>query len=255
MMGAIGTGNVAAGPRHRQPRHLRHDLRLQRQTGHRSRRRSRRLLRQHRRVAPAGLHDERHRGDRGRAQSLRLVPRAAGRSHPHRPARRRRPPFPPLPAGRAHAQPARRHRRLPRPHHPHHDARAPGPRHDGRRDARPRLRPASHAHARHCARRKSALTGGGSKSAIWRQICADVFGCRVVTLAESEGAALGAAIQALAAAETEQVHRRRGPTNSCKSTPPTPPSPPRPPTSTTSARWRNKSPSPAPCSIAGSCKA
>jgi len=48
------------------------------------------------------------------------------------------------------------------------------------------------------------LTGGGSKSAIWRQICADVFGCRVVTLAESEGAALGAAIQALAATETDK---------------------------------------------------
>jgi len=48
------------------------------------------------------------------------------------------------------------------------------------------------------------LTGGGSKSAIWRQICADVFGCRVVTLVESEGAALGAAIQALAAAETKK---------------------------------------------------
>jgi xylulokinase len=48
------------------------------------------------------------------------------------------------------------------------------------------------------------LTGGGSKSAIWRQICADVFGCRVVTLAESEGAALGSAIQALAAADTSK---------------------------------------------------
>ena len=46
------------------------------------------------------------------------------------------------------------------------------------------------------------LTGGGSKSAAWRQICADVFGCRVVTLMEAEGAALGAAIQALAAVET-----------------------------------------------------
>jgi xylulokinase len=46
------------------------------------------------------------------------------------------------------------------------------------------------------------LTGGGSKSAVWRQICADVFSCRVVTLAEAEGAALGAAIQALAAVET-----------------------------------------------------
>ena len=48
------------------------------------------------------------------------------------------------------------------------------------------------------------LTGGGSKSAVWRQICADVFGCRVVTLAESEGAALGAAIQAVAAAQSEK---------------------------------------------------
>ncbi len=48
------------------------------------------------------------------------------------------------------------------------------------------------------------LTGGGGKSAVWRQICADVFGCRVVTLAESEGAALGAAIQALAAVETKK---------------------------------------------------
>ena len=49
------------------------------------------------------------------------------------------------------------------------------------------------------------LTGGGSKSAVWRQICADVFNCRVVTLAESEGAALGSAIQALAAAETKKT--------------------------------------------------
>ena len=48
------------------------------------------------------------------------------------------------------------------------------------------------------------LTGGGSKSAIWRQICADVFQCRVVTLAESEGAALGAAVQALACVETKK---------------------------------------------------
>ena len=49
------------------------------------------------------------------------------------------------------------------------------------------------------------LTGGGSKSPVWRQICADVFGCRVVTLVESEGAALGAAIQALATAETNRT--------------------------------------------------
>lgn len=48
------------------------------------------------------------------------------------------------------------------------------------------------------------LTGGGSKSAIWRQICADIFNCKVVTLAEAEGAALGSAIQALAAVQTEK---------------------------------------------------
>ena len=44
------------------------------------------------------------------------------------------------------------------------------------------------------------LTGGGSKSGVWRQMCADVFGCPVVTMQSAEGAALGAAIQALAAA-------------------------------------------------------
>jgi xylulokinase len=42
------------------------------------------------------------------------------------------------------------------------------------------------------------LTGGGSKSAAWRQLCADIFGCPVTTLENAEGAALGGAIQALA---------------------------------------------------------
>ena len=40
------------------------------------------------------------------------------------------------------------------------------------------------------------LTGGGSQSKVWRQICADVFNVPVVGLASAEGAALGAAIQA-----------------------------------------------------------
>jgi xylulokinase len=40
------------------------------------------------------------------------------------------------------------------------------------------------------------LTGGGSNSPLWRQICADVFGVPAVCLKSSEGAALGAAIQA-----------------------------------------------------------
>ncbi|HEX8371218.1 MAG TPA: xylulokinase [Chthoniobacterales bacterium] len=41
------------------------------------------------------------------------------------------------------------------------------------------------------------LTGGGSKSAVWRQIAADIFGVPVVCLATAEGAALGAAVQAV----------------------------------------------------------
>jgi len=40
-------------------------------------------------------------------------------------------------------------------------------------------------------------TGGGAKSRIWRQIMADVFDAEVVTLKVSEGAAYGAALQAL----------------------------------------------------------
>jgi xylulokinase len=39
------------------------------------------------------------------------------------------------------------------------------------------------------------LTGGGSKSYIWRQVCADIFGVPTVCLESAEGAALGAAIQ------------------------------------------------------------
>jgi xylulokinase len=50
------------------------------------------------------------------------------------------------------------------------------------------------------------LTGGGSKSPTWCQILADIFGYPVVTMQSSEGAALGAAIQALAAATpTESI--------------------------------------------------
>jgi xylulokinase len=40
------------------------------------------------------------------------------------------------------------------------------------------------------------LTGGGAKSAVWRQIMADIFGVPVVGMVEDEGAALGAALQA-----------------------------------------------------------
>jgi xylulokinase len=40
------------------------------------------------------------------------------------------------------------------------------------------------------------LTGGGSKSAVWRQLAADIFGVPTICLASAEGAALGAALQA-----------------------------------------------------------
>lgn len=40
------------------------------------------------------------------------------------------------------------------------------------------------------------LTGGGSKSPVWRQMCADIFGVSTVCLKSAEGAALGSAVQA-----------------------------------------------------------
>jgi xylulokinase len=44
--------------------------------------------------------------------------------------------------------------------------------------------------------REIRVTGGGARSALWRQIAADVFGVPVVAMAEDESAALGAALQA-----------------------------------------------------------
>jgi xylulokinase len=53
--------------------------------------------------------------------------------------------------------------------------------------------------------REIRLTGGGSRSALWRQLCADIFGAPVITMVCPEGAALGAAIQALAVVETDKT--------------------------------------------------
>lgn len=47
------------------------------------------------------------------------------------------------------------------------------------------------------APREIRATGGGSKSAVWRQILADVFNAEVVCVANEEGAAAGAAVQAM----------------------------------------------------------
>jgi xylulokinase len=48
------------------------------------------------------------------------------------------------------------------------------------------------------------LTGGGAASATWRQIAADVLNVPVVALRDNEGAALGAALQALYCLESER---------------------------------------------------
>lgn len=48
------------------------------------------------------------------------------------------------------------------------------------------------------------ITGGGSQSPFWRQLCADIFGVPTVCLTSSEGAALGAAIQAAWAAGNDR---------------------------------------------------
>lgn len=45
--------------------------------------------------------------------------------------------------------------------------------------------------------REIRLTGGGARSAHWRQVVADVMGCQVVCLSVKETAALGGAIQAM----------------------------------------------------------
>jgi len=44
--------------------------------------------------------------------------------------------------------------------------------------------------------REIRLTGGGARSAVWRQIMADIFGVPVAKMKQDEGAALGAALQA-----------------------------------------------------------
>jgi xylulokinase len=52
--------------------------------------------------------------------------------------------------------------------------------------------------------REIRATGGGAKSAVWRQILADVFNAEVVCVANEEGAAVGAAVQAIWAYRKQQ---------------------------------------------------
>ena len=53
--------------------------------------------------------------------------------------------------------------------------------------------------------REIVLTGGGVNSATWRQVVADVFNAPVTVLKNNEGAAFGAALQALAMLEGDDV--------------------------------------------------
>jgi xylulokinase len=51
------------------------------------------------------------------------------------------------------------------------------------------------------------LTGGGARNRAWRRIAADVFGTEIVTLREEEGAAYGAALQAMWTHRLQQGER------------------------------------------------
>ncbi|MCE9583474.1 MAG: xylulokinase [Planctomycetes bacterium] len=51
--------------------------------------------------------------------------------------------------------------------------------------------------------RQVRVTGGGAKSALWRQILADVFGTEIATVSSAEGAAFGAALLAAAGSGAE----------------------------------------------------
>lgn len=53
------------------------------------------------------------------------------------------------------------------------------------------------------------LTGGGSRSSIWRQCIADLFGLPVRLLAEDEGACFGAALQALWLLQKKQLQKKQ----------------------------------------------
>ena len=196
MMGAIGTGNVAPGRRHRQLRHERHDLRVRQEAGRRSCGRNRGVLFLDRRLAAVAVHDECDDRDRAGPGALRV-----------RTTRRSNAAVAAAPAGA--------------------DGLVLLPYLEGERT--PNVPEGSGVFlglnattfkAGHLARaamegvtmgmnyglrrlaelgvkaREIRVTGGGAKSPVWRQLMADIFGVPVVAMVEDEGAALGGALQA-----------------------------------------------------------
>ena len=110
--------------------------------------------------------------------------------------RQRRADLPALSERRAHPPPrSARPGRLRRPHRSPH----PGPsRASGTRGCRLRAPRLTRPHPRHRGggRPGPGLRRGGTRSALWRQILADILEAEVVTLGTAEGAAYGAAVLA-----------------------------------------------------------
>ncbi len=111
--------------------------------------------------------------------------------------------FLPYLTGERTPSPTERHGRFSRADDADDETRAHDACDNGRSDARTGVRHGRLARIG-VAPSEIRLIGGGSKSAAWRQICAGYFDCRVVTVMEPEGAALGAAIQGAAAADSSR---------------------------------------------------
>ena len=132
---------------------------------------------------------------RDSAGARRALRRPGGRGR-RRSARQRGPALPALPDRRAHApsRPAGA-RRLGRPDHPPRPA-APDPRRAGGRGLRHQGQLHPDPGRGLGGIEQVRVSGGGAKSALWRQIMADVLGVELVTVNTTEGAAYGAALLA-----------------------------------------------------------
>ena len=195
MMSAIGTGNIRARRGHDQPRHLGHDLRILRGTGNRLERRSRRFLRRTDHWLPLAC-------TMNVAVATEQMRELFGWDIPTMEARVA---AAPAGAGGILFLPYLQGERT--PNLPNGSGVFHGLTSENMTPefmARAVLEGVTLGLAYSLRRFKELgivpeeirLTGGGSKSPVWRQIAADVLGLPTVALHVTEGAALGAAIQA-----------------------------------------------------------